>query len=204
MTKPDKSQPVDWTRVRERLTRAIAATEQAGQLSGERATEILKQRARALATPPREAGFQGETIDLVAFTLGAERYALETRHVREIVRLTRITRLPLAPSPFFGVVNLRGEILPLIDLGEFLGGRKSETASFTSALVIGEDAAEIGLPVASIEQTLELPVAALMAADSIRTEQRADCRLGVTGDALIVLDGDKLLADRRLFVERRS
>jgi purine-binding chemotaxis protein CheW len=204
MTKPGKSEAMERKTVRERLAEVVAATERASRISDERALEILSERAVALARPVEDAAPEGAVLQVVTFTLGSERYALETRHVREIVRLTEITPLPLAPSPFVGIVNLRGEIVPLVDLGQFLGLVASGTTSQSSALVLGDAAAEIGILVTAVEHTTELPAASLLQTDNAMAGKPASFRLGVTEDALMVIDGDKLLADGRLFVTTQS
>lgn len=204
MTKPGKPDAIERKTVRERLAEVVAATEQAGRMSDERALEILRQRAVALARPVEDAAPQGAVLQVVTFMVGAERYALETRHVREIVRLTDITPLPLAPDPFVGIANLRGEVVPLVDLGRFLGLAQPATASHSSALVLGAAAAEIGIPVTAVEHTMELPAASLLQTENVLAGNPASFRLGVTGDALMVIDGDKLLADGRLFVTTQS
>lgn len=204
MTKQGKPEAIERQAVRERLAEIIAATDRASRISDERALEILSERAVALARPVEDAAPEGAVLEVVTITLGSERYAIETRHVREIVRLTEITPLPLAPSPFVGIVNLRGEIVPLVDLGQFLGLVASGTTSRSSALVLGDAAAEFGILVTAVEQTMELPAASLLQSDNAMAGRPASFRLGVTEDALMVIDGDKLLADGRLFVTTQS
>jgi hypothetical protein len=110
----------DWAEVRARLDRAGAATAEALRLSPERARAVLEERARALArVPPAE--YAGAVLEVVTFDLAGERYALETRHVRAVVRLGEHTPVPGAPDFLVGVLNLRGEVLAVMDLGKVLG-----------------------------------------------------------------------------------
>ncbi len=62
-----------------------------------------------------------ETVDVVEFTLGHERYALDISLVREIVEMMPITPIPRAPSHISGVINLRGEITNVMNLYTLLG-----------------------------------------------------------------------------------
>jgi purine-binding chemotaxis protein CheW len=68
------------------------------------------------------------TVDVVEFTLGNERYALDINLVREIVEMMPITPIPRAPSYITGVINLRGEITNIMNLNTLLSlkGRKAE------------------------------------------------------------------------------
>jgi purine-binding chemotaxis protein CheW len=142
----------------------------------------------------------GGRIRVVTFALGGERYAIEARYVREIIRITQVTPMPGVPDHFIGLTNLRGEILPLVDLCRFFGIGQTALADAPWAIVLGEDGADLGAPVAAVQETLELPVAGLLKPIDTVPNQPADCRLGITENALIVIDGAALLADRWLFV----
>ena len=63
-----------------------------------------------------------ELRNVIVFAIGAVRYALELRWVREVVSLGFVTNVPSAPPAIGGVCNLHGSILPVIDLGALLGG----------------------------------------------------------------------------------
>ncbi len=192
--------PIDWVGLRERLARATALSEAALDISEDRARQIMDERARALARPPVEGPDAGAVIKVVTFVLGGERYAIETRYVREIIRVTQVTPMPAVPDHFIGLTNLRGEILPLVDLRRFFGIGRTVLADAPWAIVLGTEAADLGAPVAALQETLELPVSGLLKSIDTAGAPPADCRLGVTETALIVIDGAALLADRRLFI----
>ena len=82
---------------------------------------ILDERARRLAAPISDATIATEVLEVATFTLSGERYAIETRYVREIVALADFTPVPGGPSVLFGVVNLRGDVLAVFDLRSLLG-----------------------------------------------------------------------------------
>jgi len=74
----------------------------------DRTQEVLAARARALARPPaREVA--RDQLQLLAFSLGGERYAIELRHVAEIFRLRSLSLLPGAAAPTLGLTAWRGE-----------------------------------------------------------------------------------------------
>src|SRR5207302_8831124 len=121
----------------------LAATEEADHLPPDRARALLEERARALARPPAAAP-AGDALQVVAFALANERYGIETRHVREVVRLTDYTPVPGAPDFLLGVMNLRGEVLAVIELRKFLGVATRGVSDLSRVLVVGGDRAEFG------------------------------------------------------------
>jgi chemotaxis signal transduction protein len=72
--------------------------------------------------PSRYAGSVPELRNVIVFTIGAARYALELRWVREVVSLGFVTAVPTAPVALGGVCNLHGAILPVLDIGVLLDG----------------------------------------------------------------------------------
>src|SRR5438105_3118501 len=92
------TEKINWADVRRRLARVLAATEGAVRLSPERARAVMDERARTLARAPVSAPDAAEILEVVTFPIANERYALETRHVREVARVTDCTAVPGAPD----------------------------------------------------------------------------------------------------------
>jgi purine-binding chemotaxis protein CheW len=161
---------------------------------------VLKARARQLARPLAEAAAPGELFQVTVFFLAGERYALETRVVREIVRFADFTPVPGAADFLVGVTNLRGEVLPVIDLRRFFDLPDRGLTDQSRVLVLGHEQRELGVladvahEVISLhrDQVLEPTAAPSIGRDYIR---------GVTRDALVLLDGDRLLRDPRLIID---
>lgn len=86
--------------------------------------QILRDRAHLLARPPEQAATADTQLEVLEFRLAQERYAVETRHVREVCPLKDLTPLPCTPPFVLGVVNVRGCILPVLDLKIFLSYRR--------------------------------------------------------------------------------
>src|SRR5687768_2140813 len=83
------------------------------------AKQILRARAQALARPARHVPLAEASLEVLEFRLAQERYALETRYVREVYPLKDLTRLPCTPPFVLGIVNVRGRITPVIDIKKF-------------------------------------------------------------------------------------
>lgn len=93
---------------------------------------------------------------LVVFTIGNEEFGVEISQVREIVRLIQITYLPRAPVFVEGVVNLRGQILTVIDLAKRLGFSSHPRGEATRIIVVEVSGNTVGMIVDSVPEVLRL------------------------------------------------
>jgi purine-binding chemotaxis protein CheW len=201
---PPSRAAIDWQQVRQRLAEAAAATEAAATLSPERARAVLEERARLLAQVPPAPPAAGETRLVVAFGLGDERYAIETRCVREVVRLRDHAPLPGAPAFVFGALGLRGEVLVVMDLRPFFGVPHRDPTDHTRVLVLGADRAEFGIIADDAQEVVAVRRDAILEAPASVAGIGREYLLGVTAEALIVLDGDVLLRDSRLYISEED
>ncbi len=110
---------IDWRAVHQRLAAARAAVEHMGAPNAEETRRILKARAQALAREPAKTEAAAEHIEVIEFFLAYERYAVESRYVREVTPLDNLTPLPCAPAFVLGIVSVRGEIISVIDIKKF-------------------------------------------------------------------------------------
>jgi len=170
--------------------------------SAEAIQTILEQRARALATIPPRAPLASEVLHLAAFALKGERYAIETRFVRRIGRLAHYTPVPGAPGPLLGVFNSGGEILPLFDLASLFGASGGESSGSPRLIVLGEEHEELGLLVDGADEILVIRLEQILPPSSVSDAESRSLIRGVTEDALIVIDGEQLLADQRLMIDQ--
>ena len=93
---------------------------------------------------------------LVVFTIGDEEFGVDISQVREIVRLVQITYLPKAPVFIEGVVNLRGQVLAVIDLSKRLGVSSKERGETTRIIVVEVGENTVGMIVDSVSEVLRL------------------------------------------------
>ena len=159
--------------------------------------EVLDARARQLARVPDAPPRAGEVLELVVFVLGGERYGIESRFVREVARLTRLTPVPGTPAFVLGVTNLRGEILALFDLRQLLGVVSEGVTDLGRIVVLGEHWREFGLLADSASEILSVPGASL--AQTETAWGRAYLR-GVSPEGVIVVSGEALLSDPQLTI----
>ena len=122
-----------------------------------------------------------ELRNVIVFTVGAVRYALELRWVREVVSLGFVTNVPTAPTALGGVCNLHGAILPVLDVSVLLGGVPGLPArQGDGALVIEAEGLMCALRVDQVDHVVSLHEAAGMVTDA-------------TGRPLILLDPGRLI-----------
>jgi purine-binding chemotaxis protein CheW len=160
--------------------------------------EVLRERARQLARVIAEPPRAGEVLELVGFVLAGERYAIESRFVREVARLTRFTPVPGTPGYVLGVTNLRGEILALFDLRHLLGVVTEGVTDLGRVVVLGESRREFGLLADAASEILYVPGASLAQPET--AWGRAYLQ-GVTPDGVVGLSGEALLRDPRLTLD---
>lgn len=153
---------------------------------------VLAERARLLAQPLVEVSIV-PTVDLVHFSAGDERYAIEAVFVARLERIVSVTPLPGAPRYFAGITNLHGQLVPLIDLRLLLGAAPSATTAF--AVVLGDQRAEIGVIADALLEIRTLPADALGAPVVAPALVRH-----ILPDGSAIIDGAALIADPRLVI----
>lgn len=163
---------------------------------------ILEQRAQRLAKPLPRGDTGAETIELLHFVVGSERYAIETSFVRRVVPIAKATLVPGAPAHFAGVMNLAGEIVVLVDLCPLIGIGKDDRTPARRAIVLGRGHADLALVVdetGDIETILQSAVDAASSGRGGSNLVRGLCKGGIS-----VLDGSALLDDPRLFIDHHA
>lgn len=110
-------------------------------------------------------------LELLSFRVGQQEYAVDIMSVREIRGWTKATHLPHSPHYVRGVINLRGTVLPIIDLAARLGQKMTETSARNVFIVVQSEDEVVGLLVDAVSDILavtndELQAPPDMAADA--------------------------------------
>ncbi len=140
-------------------------------------------------------------ISYLTFTLAGEHFALNVSKVVNILEMQHITRVPKAPEYMPGIINLRGEVLPVIDANTKLGNGSTQTTNSTCILVIESQQAEgtirFGAMVDSVQEVLEFEDQTILPSPTIGNSYRTDLISGVVEEAghfIMILDIDKFLS----------
>lgn len=197
---PSERAIVDWREIYARLDRAATAVRDALNVPPPQAKAILDERAGILARVPPRAPRAAEVLEVLIFRLAGERYALETRTVTQVVRPTECFPIPGAPAFLLGVVNLRGEILAVLDLGPVLGLYPTGSGHPSWIIVLGEQRDEFGVRADAVLEVTTLRVDEVLEPPATIDGGVRSYLRGVTKEALVVLDGGALLRDDRLVV----
>ncbi len=147
-----------------------------------------------MQTPPEQ---QRETVSqLVVFKLGPELYGADIAVVREVSPLQRVTRVPRTPSYIEGVTNLRGRVIPVVDLRRRLGLPASPPTKSTRIAVAELDGEQVGMIVDAVQEVLRVPAGAIQPPDPMMSKVDAEYVQGIVkveGRLIVLLDLARVL-----------
>jgi purine-binding chemotaxis protein CheW len=202
-SRKSKQAAIDWAEVRARLDAAQAAGEQAWTPGADETKRILRERARALAAAPGGTQTFDRSIEVVEFLLAHERYAVESSHVREVYPLENLTPLPCTPAFVLGIVNLRGEIVSVIDLRTFFDLAQTGLPDLNKVIVLESEDMVFGILADAILGVRRIALAEIQPALPTLTGIREKYLKGITAERTVVLDAGKLLADEGIVVQEQ-
>lgn len=136
-------------------------------------------------------------LQLVTFCLKKEEFAIDIQQVREVLKLTQITPLPHSSEFIEGVINLRGEVIPVIDLRRRFGQDSGERNSKNRIIIVEVRDSMVGLVVDSVTEVLHLERDTIEAPPSSVSQAKTDFIQGVgklEDRLIIVLKVDNIIA----------
>lgn len=191
----------DWKELHRRLEASQTALQQRLAPSAEDKQKILHARARSLAGGKAEAASPGQSVEVVEFILGPEHYGIESRYIREVYPLTEFTPLPCTPAFVLGLVNVRGQILSVIDIKKLFDLPEKGLTDLNKVIIVHADRMELGILADGILGVRSIPFQELELALPTLTGMREDYLLGITKDPMVVLDVPRILSDERILVK---
>lgn len=139
-----------------------------------------------------------EVLQWVTFQLEEETYGINVMHVREVLRYTEIAPVPGAPDYVLGIINLRGNVVTVIDTRSRFGLMQGEITDNTRIIVIESERQVIGILVDSVAEVVYLRSSEIDTTPSVGTDESSKFIQGVSnrdGKLLILVDLNKLLTD---------
>jgi purine-binding chemotaxis protein CheW len=141
------------------------------------------------------------SIQIVCFKIGKEEYGIDILKVQEILNLPKITSLPKATEFILGVIELRGKILPIIDLSKRFGIETTKDSKATRSIVVNIKSKEVGLAIDSVSHVVKV--------DSNEIEPPPAIVKGISGryivgiakvgdDFVVILDIDQIFSASEL------
>ncbi|MDA1129429.1 MAG: chemotaxis protein CheW [Chloroflexi bacterium] len=143
------------------------------------------------------ANIEVDEKQLVVFDLASETYGVDIGSVREIIRIQETTKVPRTPEFVEGVINLRGKVIPVIDLRKRFGFKKTEATKDTRIVVVDIGGNDIGVVVDAVTEVLRLSSASVEPPSGVITTADSDYLLGIAKletRLIILLDLQRALA----------
>jgi purine-binding chemotaxis protein CheW len=152
------------------------------------------------------AGASDEQHQYLTFILGGEVFAIGILAIKEIIEFGQLTEVPRMPRSIRGVINLRGAVVPVIDLSARFGRKPTEVGRRTCIVIIevraeAEETQTVGVMVDAVNEVLDIPAAEIEPAPSFGAKIRADFIQGmgkVDGKFVIILNADRVLSVEEL------
>lgn len=161
---------------------------------------VTKDVARAAAATGRQSEHE-EQHQYLTFSLGGEMYAIGILNIKEIIEYGSVTTVPMMPDFIRGVINLRGAVVPVVDLATRFSRSSSPVTRRTCIVIIEVESAEerqdVGVVVDAVSEVLEIPAGEIEPAPSFGAKIRADFIQGmgkVNGKFVIILNVGKVLS----------
>ena len=139
---------------------------------------------------------RGEIHQLVSFHVGTEEFAIDILGVQEIIRMVELTPVPNAPHYVEGVINLRGKVIPILDLRARFGLPSGDRTKETRIIVVDISHTILGFIVDSVQEVLRLPEDLIEPPPTTGRGGSAEFHKGigrVEGRILILLDMSQLI-----------
>lgn len=137
----------------------------------------------------------------LTFMLGAEVYAIGILSIKEIIEYDELTTVPMMPDSIRGVINLRGSVVPVMDLSQRFGKPSNPVTKRTCIVIIergaGEDREDLGVIVDAVNAVLEIPAHEIELPPAFGARIRTEFIRGlgkVNGKFVIILDVERVLA----------
>lgn len=153
------------------------------------------------AKPPVAAGDATEQGQYLIFTLAGETLAIGILHIKEIIEYGDLTEVPMMPQTVRGVINLRGAVVPVIDLSARFGKRVTAVAKRTCIVIVemqeGGERHDVGVIVDSVNEVLDIAHSEIEPPPSFGAKIRTDFIAGmgkVGGRFVIILEIGKVLS----------
>jgi len=179
---------IDWDQVRERLRSSEQALTNVLAENPERVQAAYRKRAAQLAETQAPGPAKGAGIPALVFSLAQERYAIELSELAEVLPLGRCEPVPGAAAHFLGVINLRGEVRPIVDLSRMILQNGNGAAAHGFLLMLRRQGREIGLKVDRLDGLREIE------REKVGAVEQGKFTRGIAGDTILWLDVEKVLA----------
>jgi purine-binding chemotaxis protein CheW len=164
---------------------------------------ILKNRAITLAQAPVQKKEASVIIEVIAFTLVTEIYGIDSTFVKEVYTLTDFTSLPGVPSYISGIINVRGQILPVIDLRKFFNLPEKGLGELNKVIILSNGQMEFGILADEVLGTQSIELEDIQTVPPSVTGIGENYLKGITKEHIILLEAESILNDEKIMVSEQ-
>ncbi len=161
---------------------------------------VLKRRAQTLAVKRLPKKSKGKILFVAEFLLGEERYGIEVQFMQEVYPLRELTPLPGIPSFILGIINVRGKILPVMNIRKFFDIPEKGITELNRVLIIAKGKMVTGILADEVPGVRGINPDELQPPMATLTGIKSEYLLGITAERLIVLDMARILDDPGIIV----
>lgn len=195
-----KTKTIDWIDIHKKIERSQSIIESGWVPSEEQKSKILKARAKLFAEESKEKRTKEDFQNILLFILAYETYGIELQYIREVYPLKELTPIPSAANYLLGIINVRGRILSVIDLKKFFDLPEKGLTDLNKVIILQSDELEFGILADSIIGVREISLSELQPSLPTLTDIREEYLKGVTNDRITILDGMKILSDKKMVI----
>jgi purine-binding chemotaxis protein CheW len=170
------------------------------EMSSTQIKKTLQKRAKLLQKVEKKSEHKGKQIDGLEFLLADERYAIDSTYVSEVISMNNLTDLPCTPAFILGIINVRGEILSVIDIKKFFNLPEKEISNIKKVMLVKYKDIMLGILVDEIIGNTNIYLETLQEKVNTITELLKNFIIGVSEDRLIVLDIKELLSSDKIII----
>jgi purine-binding chemotaxis protein CheW len=185
---------INWEQTRKRLRASETALERALAVDRGRLEEILRERAAQLASRRNGAAPAEQSLRVLIFRLGKERFALELIHLAEILPLARCASVPGGPPALVGLINVRGEICNVLELATLLSLPEPGSAAEGCVILLRGPRRAVGL---RVDEVLRIDAVASQVVQQARQQPVSSASANVRAvlpDGLALLSAETILS----------
>lgn len=162
----------------------------------------MRIRAGMISGCEPETHSSGDSMMVVEFLLGREKYAIDSSFVTEVLSVRNLTQVPMTPNFIAGLMTIRGKIISVVNLMRFFDPRAVTTSTQKKILVIKYKEMEFAISADEIIGTKQLEMSILRTPPVTINKSGAEYIQGVTPERIILLNAISILTDNRIIINQ--
>ena len=165
--------------------------------------KVLKERAQKISDAQETENLNEAGIEVLKFELANEIFAFEIKYIKEVLPVKEITELPLKENFVLGVINLRGQIISVLDIRKLYGIPERGISNLNRVIVLKNEKIEFGILADNIIDVTKILSSSIQESFTGVDEFRKEYLLGVTPDRVVIIDANKILNDKKIIINNK-